>query len=47
MIEIPESTTISMQLNEAVRGKTICRIIVNASTHKFAFYHGDFVIMMI
>ena len=41
MIEIPESTTIAMQLNEAVRGKTICRIIVNASPHKFAFYHGD------
>ena len=41
MIEIPESTTIAMQLNEAVRGKTICRIIVNASPHKFAFYYGD------
>jgi len=41
MIEIPESTTIAMQLNEAVRGKTICRIIANASPHKFAFYHGD------
>jgi len=41
MIEIPESTTIAMQLNETVRGKTICRIIANASPHKFAFYHGD------
>ena len=41
MIEIPESTTIAMQLNEAVRGKTICKIIANASPHKFAFYHGD------
>jgi len=41
MIEIPESTTIAMQLNEAVRSKTICRIIANASPHKFAFYHGD------
>lgn len=41
MIEIPESTTISMQLNETVRGKKICRVITNASPHKFAFYHGD------
>jgi formamidopyrimidine-DNA glycosylase len=41
MIEIPESTTIAMQLNETVRGKTICGIIANASPHKFAFYHGD------
>jgi len=41
MIEIPESTTIAMQLNETVRGKTICRIIANASPHKFAFYQGD------
>jgi formamidopyrimidine-DNA glycosylase len=41
MIEIPESTTIAMQLNETVRGKKICRVITNASPHKFAFYHGD------
>ena len=41
MIEIPESTTIAMQLNETVRGKTIFGIIANASPHKFAFYHGD------
>ena len=41
MIEIPESTTIATQLNKTVRGKTICKIIANASLHKFAFYHGD------
>ena len=41
MIEIPESTTIAMQLSETVRGKKICRVITNASPHKFAFYHGD------
>jgi formamidopyrimidine-DNA glycosylase len=41
MIEIPESTTLAMQLNETVRGKKICRVITNASPHKFAFYHGD------
>ena len=41
MIEIPESITIALQLNETVRDKTIRRIIANASPHKFAFYHGD------
>jgi len=41
MIEIPESTTLAMQLNETVRGKKICRVITNASPHKFAFYHGN------
>ena len=30
-----------MQLNETVRGKTICRVVANASPHKFAFYHGN------
>lgn len=41
MLEIPESTTIARQLNETLRGKTIRRVIANASPHKFAFYHGD------
>ena len=41
MIEIPESKTIAMQLNETVCGKKICRVITNTSPHKFAFYHGD------
>ena len=41
MLEIPESTTIARQLNETVRGKTIQRVVANASPHKFAFYHGD------
>lgn len=41
MIEIPESTTMATQLNETVRGKTICRIVANASPYKFSFYHGD------
>ncbi len=41
MIEIPESMTIAKQLNETVFGKKICRVITNASPHKFAFYHGD------
>jgi len=33
--------TIAKQLNETVFGKKICRVITNASPHKFAFYHGD------
>lgn len=41
MIEIPESITIAKQLNETVFGKKICKVIANASPHKFAFYHGD------
>ena len=41
MFEIPESTTIARQLNEAVKGKTIKRVVVNASPHKFAFYCGN------
>jgi formamidopyrimidine-DNA glycosylase len=41
MLEIPESTTIARQLNETVRGKTIRRVVANASPHKFAFYYGD------
>ena len=41
MLEIPESTTIARQLNEIVRGKTICNVIANHSPHKFAFYQGN------
>jgi formamidopyrimidine-DNA glycosylase len=41
MLEIPESTTIAKQLNETIHGKTIQKVIANASPHKFAFFHGD------
>ena len=41
MIEIPESIKIARQINETVQGKTIYRVIANASPHKFAFYQGD------
>jgi len=41
MLEIPETATIAGQLNEMVRGKTIGRVIANASPHKLAFYYGD------
>jgi len=41
MLEIPESYSISKQLNEAVAGKTIRKAIANASPHGFAWYFGD------
>ncbi len=41
MLELPESAVIARQLNETVRGKTIRRVVANASAHKFAFYYGD------
>ena len=41
MLEIPESTTIAGQLTAALHGKTIRRVVANASPHKFAFYSGD------
>ncbi len=41
MLEIPESLTIASQLNEAIYGKTIQKVIAGHSPHKFTFYHGD------
>lgn len=41
MLEIPESRTISEQLNQTVRGKTIKNVYANSSPHGFAFFFGD------
>lgn len=41
MLEIPESHTISAQLNHTVQGKTIQTVYANSSPHGFAFYFGD------
>jgi formamidopyrimidine-DNA glycosylase len=41
MIEIPESYTISRQLNNTIKGKTILNVYANTSPHKFAWYFGD------
>lgn len=41
MLEIPESNTLAMQLNETVRGKTIRYVEANKSPHKFAWYSGN------
>lgn len=41
MIEIPESNTITNQLNETIKGKKIVGIVTNNSPHKFAFFYED------
>jgi len=41
MIELPESISLSKQLNETVRGKGIENVVANASPHKFAWLSGD------
>ncbi len=41
MIEIPEAFTLSHQLNETIRGKTIRRVVAAQSPHSFAWYFGD------
>lgn len=41
MLEIPESHTISKQLNQTIKGKTILNVYANSSVHRFAFYFGD------
>ena len=40
MLEIPEATTISQQLNDTVKGKTIARVSADDSSHAFAFFVG-------
>lgn len=41
MIEIPESYSLSKQLNHKIKGKKIISVITNSSPHKFAFYNED------
>ncbi len=41
MLELPESTTLARQLNEAVKGKVIKYVEANKSPHKFAWYSTD------
>lgn len=40
-MEIPESNTISKQINETVRGKTIRFAAADQTPHKFAWYFGN------
>jgi formamidopyrimidine-DNA glycosylase len=41
VLEIPESYTISRQLNQTINGKKIQSVYANATPHGFAFYFGD------
>ena len=41
MIELPESISLSRQLNDTVKGKGIAGAQANQSPHKFAWYFGD------
>jgi formamidopyrimidine-DNA glycosylase len=40
MLEIPETYSLSKQLNETIRGKTISYVKANQSPHSFAWYYG-------
>lgn len=41
MIEIPESTVISRQATEVLRGKVVADVLTATSPHRFAWYNGD------
>lgn len=41
MLEIPESTTISLQAENILIGKRIVEVVQATSPHKFAWYSGD------
>lgn len=41
MIELPEASVLSHQINETIGGKIILDVIAAHSPHKFAWYHGD------
>lgn len=41
MIELPESHTLSKQLDQQLKGLEICGVIAGHSPHGFAFYSGD------
>lgn len=41
MLELPESYTISKQIEQALSGKIISYIELMHTPHKFAFFHGE------
>ncbi len=41
MLEIPESTVLAKQVNDALIGKCISYVEANHAPHKFAWYEGD------
>ena len=41
MMELPESYVLTSQINNAIIGKVISRVIANTRSHKFAKFSGD------
>ena len=41
MIEIPESLTVSSQINDTVKGKRVVNVITGHTPHKMAWFYGD------
>ena len=41
MLELPEATVVSRQLNDVVKGKRIKQVVAAATKHGFAFYYGE------
>lgn len=41
MIEIPEAISLSKQLNDTIKGKTISKVIGGHTKHKFTWFYGD------
>jgi len=41
MIEIPEAISLSKQLNDTIKGKTISNVVGGYSKHKFTWFYGD------
>ena len=41
MLELPEAFVLADQINNTLQGKTITKVLVAHSPHKFAWFHGD------
>jgi formamidopyrimidine-DNA glycosylase len=41
MIEIPEAISLSKQLNDTIKGKTISKVVGGHIKHKFTWFYGD------
>lgn len=41
MMELPEAITIAKQMNDAVVGKRVRRVLPPSKAHKFCWYAGD------
>ena len=41
MIELPEAVVLSREIDDALTGKSIQRVVAAHSPNKFAWYHQD------